>query len=154
MTNSTSTTRLGLHLRKAYLAAAAASALIIAGCSGGSGGISAPSIIEAFIDTQAALVGGATQAVTLYNDGTTDWTLYSMANRFAVTKVGMAKDVVSEIMVPGYIQHITVVKAYSGKNYALLSMGSKGIGVVDITAPATPTYVRTMTVDYMTPAYT
>ena len=154
MTNSTSTTRLGLHLRKAYLAAAAASALIIAGCSGGSGGISAPSIIEAFIDTQAALVGGATQAVTPYNDGTTDWTLYSMANRFAVTKVGMTKDVVSEIMVPGYIQHITVVKAYGGKNYALLSMGGKGIGVVDITAPATPTYVRTMTVDYMTPAYT
>ena len=63
--------------------------------------------------------------MTPYNDGTTDWTLYSMANRFAVTKVGMAKDVVSEIMVPGYIQHITVVKAYSGKNYALLSISNR-----------------------------
>ncbi|MDO8449333.1 MAG: hypothetical protein Q7T10_11075 [Rhodoferax sp.] len=114
-------------------------------------------IIEANLNAQAAQIGGATQAVTLYNDGTTDWTLYSMANRFAVTKVGMSKDTVSEITVPGYIQHITVVKDYGGKNYALLSMGSKGIGVVDLTTPGALTsaaYLRTMTVNYMTPAYT
>ncbi len=113
-----------------------------------------PTIIEAFIDADAALVGGATQAVTLYSDAGTDWTLYSMANRFAVTKVGMSKDVVSEIRVPGYIQRITVLKAYGGKNYALLSMGGKGIGVVDITTPAAPAYLRTMTVNYLPPAYT
>jgi len=144
----------GLRWRAAWAATASAVALLIAGCSGGSGGISAPSIIEAFIDTQATQVGGATQAVALYNDGTADWTLYSMANRFAVTKVGMTKDAVSEITVPGYIQHITVVKGYAGKNFALLSMGGKGIGVVDITNAAAPSYLRTMTVDYTSPAYT
>ena len=73
----------------------------------------------------------------LYNDGTADWTLYTMANRFAATPVGMNKGAVTEITVPGYIQHITVVKGYrSARDYALLSMGGKGIGVVDITNPA------------------
>ena len=76
-----------------------------------------------------------------------------MANRFAAMPVGMSKGTVTEIKVPGYIEHITVVNGYGGKNYALLSMGGKGIGVVDITTPAAMSYVRTMTVDYMTPAY-
>jgi len=114
----------------------------------------APTVIEANIDTLAAQIGGATQDVALYNDGTTDWTLYTMANRFAATPVDTVKGAVTEIRVPGYIQHITVVKAYGGKNYALLSMGSKGIGVVDITSPAAMSYVRTMTVNYMPHEYT
>jgi hypothetical protein len=113
----------------------------LAGCGGGSSGdASLPTLIEANIDTLAAQVGGATQDVELYNDGTTDWTLYTMANRFAATPVGMSKGAVTEITVPGYIQHITVIKGYGGKNYALLSMGSKGIGVVDITTPAAMSY--------------
>ena len=114
----------------------------------------APTIIESNIDTLAAQIGGGTQDVELYNDGATDWTLYTMANRFAATPIGMTKGTVTEIKVPGFIQHITVVKAYGGKDYALLSMGSKGIGVVDITNPAAMVYVRTMTVNYMTPEYT
>jgi hypothetical protein len=77
-----------------------------------------------------------------------------MANRFAATPVDTVKGAVYEIRVPGFIQNITVVKAYGGKNYALLSMGSKGIGVVDITSPAAMVYVRTMTVNYNTPEYT
>jgi hypothetical protein len=143
-------------MRTACLATASSVALILGGCGGGSdsGDASLPTVIEANIDTLAAQVGGATQDVELYNDGTTDWTLYTMANRFAATPVGMTKGAVSEITVPGYIQHITVVKAYGGKNYALLSMGGKGIGVVDVTNPAAMSYVRTMTVDYTTPAYT
>jgi len=146
----------GWRLLTAGLAAASAVALILGGCGGSGGGDSAsiPTIIEANINTLAAQVGGATQDVELYNDGTTDWTLYTMANRFAATPVGMSKGAVTEITVPGYIQHITVVKAYGGKNYALLSMGGKGIGVVDITNPAAMSYVRTMTVDYLPPAYT
>ena len=114
----------------------------------------APTVIEADIGTLAAQIGGATQAVALYNDGTTDWTLYTMANRFAVTPVNTVKGTVSEISVPGFIQHITLVKGYGGRNYALLSMGSKGIGVVDITSPTAMAYVRTMTVNYSTPEYT
>jgi hypothetical protein len=135
----------------------------LSGCSGDSSGWlsldnpaepDVPTVIEANIDTLAAQIGGGTQDVALYNDGATDWTLYTMANRFAATPIGTSKGTVTEITVPGYIQHITVVKGYGGKNYALLSMGGKGIGVVDITSPATMVYVRTMTVNYMTPAYT
>ncbi len=136
--------------------------LFFTGCSGGSGGGDtsiAPvisTVIEANIDVLAAQVGGGTQDVALYNDGTADWTLYSMANRFALAPVNTTTKVaVAEIKdLPGYIQHITVVTGYAGKNYALLSMGSKGIGVVDITDATKPTYVRTMTVNYDTPTHT
>ena len=113
-----------------------------------------PVVIEANIDTLAAQIGGGTQDVALYNDGATDWTLYTMANRFAATPIATTKGTVTEISVPGFIKHITVVKDYGGKDYALLSMGSKGIGVVDITNPAAMAYVRTMTVNYNTPDYT
>jgi hypothetical protein len=147
------------HVQVASLAAASVVALMLGGCSNSSTSESAiPTIIEANINTLATQIGGATQAVALSTttDGTitTDWTLYSMANRLAATPVGMAKGSITEITVPGYIEHIAVVKAYGGKDYALLSMGGKGIGVVDITNPAAMVYVRTMTVDYMTPAYT
>ena len=39
-----------------------------------------PVVIEVDIDTLAAQIGGGTQDVALYNDGATDWTLYTMAN--------------------------------------------------------------------------
>lgn len=143
-----------LPLRSAGFALASALAIVTSGCGGGSETPVPSSLIEANIDTLAAQIGGGTQDVALFNDGTTDWTLYSMANRFAVTPVGMSPSAVAEITVPGYIQHITVVKNYADKHYALLSMGSKGIGVVDITDPTAPKLVRTMTVDYMTPEYT
>ncbi len=133
----------------ASLAIAPAVALLMSACGSGSG--TAPSLIEANINSLASQIGGATQDVELYNDGATDWTLYSMANRFAKTQVGMSKGAVTEITVPGYIQHITVVKNYGGADFALLSMGDKGIGVVNL---ASMTYVRTMTVNYDTPAFT
>ncbi|HOZ63834.1 MAG TPA: hypothetical protein PK497_05460 [Burkholderiaceae bacterium] len=147
--------RYGPHWRAACATAVSAAALLVAGCSGGSGGISAPSIIEAFIETQATQVGGATTAVAYYEDGTaTAWTLYSMADRFAITKVGIAKDTVYELRAPGYIESIKVVTGYAGQDYALLSMGGKGIGLVNITNPAAPVYLRTMSVNYAPPAYT
>jgi hypothetical protein len=142
-------------MQVATLAAASAVALMLAGCSGSSTSTSSiPTVIEAGITTQVTQIGGATQDVKLYNDGTTDWTLYTMANRFAAMPVGMVKGTITEIKVPGYIEHITVVNGYAGKNYALLSMGGKGIGVVDITNPAAMSYVRTMTVDYTAPEHT
>jgi hypothetical protein len=140
-----------LHL--ACLAAASAVTLVLGGCGGGASE-DIPTVIEANISTLATQIGGATQDVELYNDGTADWTLYTMANRFGATPVGMEKGAVTEITVPGYIQHITVLKGYGDKSYALLSMGGKGIGVVDITDPAAMSYVRTMTVDYLPPTYT
>lgn len=141
-------------LRTAGFAIASAVALAVSGCGDSTPDAPVPSsLIEANIDTLAAKIGGATQAVELYDAGAGgQWTLYTMADRFAVTKVGMSKDTVAEITVPGYIQNITVVSGYAGKSYALLSMGGKGIGVVDITNPAAPTYVSTMTVAFTAPA--
>lgn len=159
-------TSLQLHstrcTRAKCLLAASGLALLLSGCDGDSSSWlshynpvepEVPTVIEANIDTLAAQIGGGTQDVEAYNDGTTDWSLYTMANRFAATPVGMIKGRKTEITVPGYIKHITVVEAYGGKDYALLSMGSKGIGVVDITNPAAMVYVRTMTVNYTTPEY-
>jgi hypothetical protein len=81
-----------------------------------------------------------------------------MANRFAVApKSGWTQAVkaaTKEITVPGFIQNITVVMGYNGENYALLSMGGKGIGVVKITDPTAMVQVSTMTVAYTAPAVT
>jgi hypothetical protein len=124
--------------------------MLLAGCSSSS----SDGVIEAYLDTQATQVGGATEAVTYYKDpSNVEWTLYSMANRFAATPIAATKGAVNEITVPGYIQHITLV-SYNSQPYALLSMGDKGIGVVNISNPAAMIYTRTMTVDYDTPAYT
>lgn len=149
--------------RAKYLLAASGLALLLSGCDGDSSSWlshynpvepEVPTVIEANIGTLAAQIGGGTQDVEAYNDGTTDWSLYTMANRFAAIPVGMIKGRKTEITVPGFIQHITVVKDYGGKDYALLSMGSKGIGVVDITNPAAMEHVRTMTVNYTKSEYT
>ena len=151
------------HVRAKHLLAASSLAFLLSGCGDSSGWFShynpavpadAPTVIDTNIDTLAAQIGGGTQDVALYNDGVTDWTLYTMANRFAATPIDRSKGTVTEITVPGYIQHVTVLKTYGGRDYALLSMGGKGIGVVDVTNPAAMVYARTMTVNYMTPAYT
>ena len=139
--------------------------MVVAGCGGSSvpadGSAETPSyptIIESNLNEQVTQIGGATTAVAYYDNGT-KWTLYSMANRFAVTSIGTdaaaVKAAVKELVAPGYIQRITVLKDHGvdKKAYALLSMGGKGIGVVDITNPAAPVYVRTMTVDYASPSY-
>jgi len=147
-----------LAWRTACLTAISAVALTLGGCGGGSSASSSgsiPNIIEAFIDTQATQIGGASTAVAYYEDGTTTpWTLYSMANRFAITRIGTRKDTVYELRAPGYIESIKVIKGYEGRDYAVLSMGGKGIGLVNITNPAAPVYVRTMSVNYAPPTYT
>ena len=57
-----------------------------------------PTVIEANIDTLAAQIGGGTQDVALYNDGASDWTLYTMANRFAATPVDTVKGTVLSLI--------------------------------------------------------
>lgn len=131
--------------------AASGLALVLGGCGGSSDGTSVeiPTIIEANLDVQAAQIGGATTAIVPYTDASGDWTLYSMANRLAATRIGMSKQAVTEIRgLPGAIQHITLVP---GQPVALLSMGEKGIGVVDITNPAAMVYRGVMSVSYTTP---
>jgi len=146
----------GGYLNAALLAAVSAVALVLGGCGGGDGssadsGSNTPvTIQESYLDTQAAHIGGATVAVKRYADGSGgEWVLYSMANRLAATRIGMTKSAVTEIdNLPGTIRHITVVP---DKPIALLSMGEKGIGVVDISNPAAMVYLGTRSVNYTTP---
>lgn len=137
--------------RGGLLAAASAIALTLAGCGSGSGSGDAVAI-EANLDTQVAQIGGATVAVEYYADASGEWALYSMANRFAATKVGMTRAAATELgNLPGTILNITLVP---GQPIALLAMGEKGIGIVDITNPAAMVYRGTMTVNYSTPELT
>ncbi len=141
----------GGRVRAAWFAAASAAAMALVAC--GSGGSTDSGEVEAFIDTQVVQIGGATTAVAYLEDtSAVKWTLYSMAHRFAATPIGLTKGAVKELAAPGYIQNITPV-SYGGKSYALLSLGGKGIGVVDISNPAAMAYLRTMTVNYDTPSY-
>lgn len=112
-------------------------------------GIFIPQVQEAYLNQQVEQIGGATVAADYYSDAMGDWVLYSMANRFAVTRIGMINGAVTEIdNLPGTIRNITLVP---GQPIALLSMGGKGIGVVDITNPAALVYRGTMSVNYATP---
>jgi hypothetical protein len=147
----------GMRFRTAWLAGASAATLLIAGC--GSDSAFAPAttaapppvpltIIEANLDTQAAIVGGATSAAAYYKDGAnTEWTVYSMANRLAATAIGPAKGAANEIALPGYIQNITPV-SFSGKNYALVAMGEKGLAVVDLSDPTALALLNVVNVNY------
>ncbi|MGA7985759.1 MAG: hypothetical protein WCA01_11315, partial [Burkholderiales bacterium] len=142
--------------RGGLVAAFSAIALTLGGCGSGSDSASSSSepllVVESNLDTQVAQIGGATVAVEYYADASGDWTLYSMANRLAATKVGMTKTAATEISnLPGEIHNITLVP---GQPIALLSMGEKGIGVVDITNPAAMVYRGTYSVNYSTPEIT
>lgn len=147
--------------------AASAVTLALAGCGGGGGGGTAAlaplapvvpatdplvplTIIESFLSQQVAQVGGATTAVELYTNPAGDWLLYSIGNRFATTRIGMAKGPVTQLGgLPGAIRSITVVP---GQPRALVAMEDKGIAIVDITNPAAPAYMRSVSVGYTTPA--
>ena len=83
----------GVGLRETSLAAAAALTLVLGACGGGSdSSVEIPTIVEANLDVQAAAIGGATSAATYYKDSAnTELTLYSMANRLAITTIGTTK---------------------------------------------------------------
>lgn len=132
--------------------AAASAALAVAGCGGGTAAadVAAMTIIEAYLNEQFAQIGGATTAVAPYTDASGNWVLFSMANRFAATKLRTTAGAVHELPgLPGAIVNITVLPA---RKLALLSMGNKGIGVVNIEDPTAMEYVGTIAVRYTTPA--
>lgn len=137
---------------RATTAVAVAVLSMLAACGGGGGGddgdLFAPQLIEANLTAQAASIGGATSAATYFKDGSgNDWTLYSMSNRLAATRIGVTKGAATEISLPGYIQRITPVK-YGSKDYALVSMGGKGLAVVDLANPAAMVLLKVVQVNY------
>lgn len=121
--------------------------LLLGGCNS-SDSVVPQTIIEANINSVVEQEGGGTTAVASYtDDGGTQWAFYNMANRFAATPIGMTKGSVYEITVPGMVRHATLVN-FQGAEYALLSMGDKGIGVVNVTDPEAMSLVGTVTVNY------
>jgi hypothetical protein len=103
---------------------------------------------EAFLNSQTR-IGGASTVVTLL-DPADNWTLYNVANELRATRVDVTESAKYTLPVEGFIHDIDVVEypADSGVLYALLSMGDKGIAVVNVTDPSNMTAVLSVHVNY------
>ncbi|MCC2634354.1 MAG: hypothetical protein K0S48_2240, partial [Ramlibacter sp.] len=145
--------------------AASAAALAVVGCGGGSDAAAPGSaaarasaaavpgspltLVEAYLTQQFAQIGGATTAVAAYSNAAGEWALFSVANHLAVTRIGSTQRPVRELRgLPGVIMNITLVP---GQAIALLSMGNRGIGVVNLADPTAMQYMGTVSVSYTTP---
>lgn len=76
-------------------------------------------------------IGGSTDIVTKFENNGTEWALYNTGGTLKATPIGMTKDLVHSVDLPGYIHDILVVN-YSGLNYAIVAGDSAGIIVVAI----------------------
>jgi len=79
-------------------------------------------------------VGGATTAVAKFSHNGTEWAIFNIGSKLCSTPVETAAGVVNYIYVPGFVNDIDIVD-YNGVRYALISMGSEGIAVIDLTDP-------------------
>lgn len=92
-------------------------------------------------------IGGSTVAVQKFADGGVDWAVYNIGSRFCVTPIGAAKGAVHSIYVPGAIQDIDLV-SFNDRRYALVSAGTVGIVVVDLSVPTAPAQHPPVPVNY------
>jgi hypothetical protein len=135
----------------ANLGISAVIALLLSGCDGGSSLNGTPTgqvIEEAFLTAKAVQIGGATTAVARVDMGDTDWAVYNMANRLAMTPIETTAGTVHEIELESFIQDILVVP-YESRIYALVAVRESGIAVVDITDPAAMQVLHTTPVNYI-----
>ncbi|WP_372986408.1 hypothetical protein [Marinobacter sp.] len=124
----------------------------LAGCSGSDNDASlgtpqGESIVEAFLTEKVVQIGGATTATARADINGTDWAVYNMANRLAITPIQTTAGAVHEIELESFIQDILVVP-YEGRTYALAAVRESGIAVVDITDPAAMQVLHTTPVNY------
>jgi len=124
----------------------------LAGCTGSDNDASqdvpaGEAIVEAFLSEKAIQIGGATTAVARTEMGDTDWAVYNMANRLAMTPIQTTAGAVNEIELESFIQDILVV-SYDSRTYALAAVRESGIAVVDITDPAAMQVLHTTPVNY------
>ena len=93
-------------------------------------------------------IGGASTVVTL-KDGDS-WIFYNVANDLRVTQVGITESAKYVLPLEGFIHDIDLVEdpVTAGVYYALVSMGDKGITVVNVTDPANMTVVTSVDVNY------
>jgi len=92
-------------------------------------------------------IGGSTTAVKKFSYNGAEWTVFNIGSRLCVTQIGTTKGAVYSIYAPGFINEIDLV-TYNGVNYALLSVGSAGIVVVDITVPTAMVQVSNVHINY------
>jgi len=92
-------------------------------------------------------VGGATTAVNKFLYNGAEWAIFNIGSRLIATPISAAKGPVYSVYVPGFINDIDLV-AYNGRNYALLSAGTEGVVVVDMTDPTLLSVVRTVHLNY------
>lgn len=124
-------------------------------CVTGSTGISTTKDVTVFVepvDMYPVLganieVGGSTTAVKKFMYNGAEWTIFNIGSRLCVTPIGMAKGPLYSIYAPGFINDIDLV-TYNGVNYALLSAGSAGIVVVNITLPTAMVQVSNVHINY------
>ncbi len=120
------------------------------GCSG-NGFFSGLSLCGVDVETQLneqTRIGGSTNVVTL--DSTDSWAFYNVANELKTTRIGVTESEKYSFPVSGFILDLDVIEypAGSGLHYALVSMGDKGITVVNVTDPAQMTQVLSVAVNY------
>ena len=126
--------------------------LSLQGCGGGDGFFKNLTLCgasqEAFLDSQSR-IGGSSTVVTLVDPGD-NWTLYNVANELRATRVDVTESAKYTLRVEGFIHDIDVVEypADSGAHFALLSMGDKGIAVVNVTDPTNMVAVLSVHVNY------
>jgi hypothetical protein len=91
-------------------------------------------------------IGGATTAASELVQGGVTWALHNRGGELRAVGVvpGSPNHTVG---IGAYIRDIDVV-AFEGKQFALLALGSEGIGVVDVTNVAAMQHVRTVRVNY------
>jgi hypothetical protein len=103
--------------------------------------------VEASLNSQAR-IGGASTVVTL--KGTDNWMFYNVANDLRATQVGVTESAKYSLPLEGFVHDVVLVEdpVTAGVYYALVSMGDKGITVVNVTDPANMTVVTSVDVNY------
>ena len=128
-------------------------ALGLQGCGGGDGFFKNLTMCdanqEASLDSQSRIGGSST--VVEMPDPASNWIFYNVANDLRATRVGVTESAKYSLPVEGFIHDIDVVEypANSGVRYALLSMGDKGIAVINVTDPTNMFAVLSVHVLYL-----
>ncbi len=92
-------------------------------------------------------VGGATTAVARLSDNGTEWSVFNIGSKLCTAPVGTSAGVADYLHVPGFVNDIDIID-YNGVRYALVSMGSEGIAVIDMTDPENMVQKFTVGINY------
>lgn len=97
-------------------------------------------------------IGGSSTAVALVDQDGTEWALFNKGNQLQASPVDASMEAPKVVRMPAYIHNIEPV-ALGDKEYAIVAMGTDGIGVVDVTDPTNmQIVVDSVGVNYNEPA--